>query len=119
MYPGDITAAWGGEGKCVPTEPVPMEPSRTVQGVRSSYSWAIFLVEPVSLRVVTEYFFLIMIVLIANQYNLDTNLWNSVEFPESLLMSVSRDSPRNPGKERARKHVLVASHFLVEVTKVV
>ena len=58
MYPGDITAARGGEGKCVPTEQVPTEPSRTVQGVHSSYSWAIFLVEPVSLRVVTEYFFL-------------------------------------------------------------
>lgn len=89
MYPGDITAAWGGEGKCVPTEPVPMEPSRTEQGVHSSYSQAGFLVEPVSLRVVTEYFFLIMIVLIANQYNLDTNLWNSVEFPEFAHVSFS------------------------------
>lgn len=118
MYSSDITAAWGGEGKCVPTEHVPTEPSRTVQGVHSSCSQTVFLVGPVSLRVVTEYSFLSMIVLIANQYNLNTNLWNSVEFPESLLTSVSRDSPRNPGKERARKHDLVASHFLVEVTKV-
>lgn len=38
MCSGDITAAWGGEGKCVPTEHVPTEPSRTVQGVHSSYS---------------------------------------------------------------------------------
>lgn len=38
MYSGDITAAWGGEGKCVLTEHVPTEPSRTVQGVHSSYS---------------------------------------------------------------------------------
>lgn len=92
MYPADITAARGGEGKCVPTEHVPMEPSRTVQGVHGSYSQAIFLVEPVSLRVVTEYFFLNKVMLFANQ-NLNTNMWNSVEFPESLLMSVSRDSP--------------------------
>lgn len=48
MYPGDITAARGGEGMCVPTEQVPIEPSRTVQGGHGSYTWAIFLVEPVS-----------------------------------------------------------------------
>lgn len=38
MYPGDITAARGGEGKYVPTEHVPTEPSRTVQVVHGSYT---------------------------------------------------------------------------------
>lgn len=47
-------------------------PGRRVQGIHRNYSHARFLTEPISLR--TEYFFLYMIMLTTNQYNLNTNL---------------------------------------------